>query len=324
MNRIGHASSPNSAMNWIRSPRVTAPTETRHDPTAMSATAPTAGSASSAGSNPARMYPAWTRSCCSARAFHGEPLGLLGFAPERLHDHRAVDALVGDGGHVADPLLRPAGRSLHPAREAPIHQRQGGEQQDADHREVDVGREQRDHREQHQEEHAGGERDRVQHVDRRLDVGLHVRDQLAGRRLLVELERQVPVAVGDPRAERRHDARPRDAAVVPANHDAARAQRARGHDRGDREPDLRRRHAAVERGLQDVVHRAPQRDGQSDRCQRVHHRAAHRDQERAGVRLDVRHDQTQAAQEQAALSHLRCLDVGLHRLSSAPTRHPTG
>ncbi len=68
MNRIGHASRPNSAMNWTRSPSVTSPDETRHDPTARSATAPIAGSASNAGSKPARMKPAWTRSCCSARA----------------------------------------------------------------------------------------------------------------------------------------------------------------------------------------------------------------------------------------------------------------
>ena len=90
----------------------------------------------------------------------------------------------------------------------------------------------------------------------------------------------------------------------------------------DREPDLRRRYAAVERGLKDVVHGAAQRHGQADRRERVHHRPADRDQERTRVRPDVRHDQTQAAQEQAAFGHLRCLDVGLQELSSVPTRHP--
>ena len=42
---------------------------------------------------------------------HGEALGLLGLAPERLHDHRAVDALVGDRGDLADPFLRAARRA---------------------------------------------------------------------------------------------------------------------------------------------------------------------------------------------------------------------
>ena len=55
MNRIGHASRPNSATNWTRSRRVTAPVETRHDADRQQPTAPSEGSASSAGSNPARM-----------------------------------------------------------------------------------------------------------------------------------------------------------------------------------------------------------------------------------------------------------------------------
>ncbi len=68
MNRIGHESNPKSVTNSIRSPSVTSPVETRHDPTARSTTMPRVGSISSAGSKPARMYPAWTRSSRSARA----------------------------------------------------------------------------------------------------------------------------------------------------------------------------------------------------------------------------------------------------------------
>ena len=231
MKRIGHARRPNSATNWTRSPRVTAPIETRHDPTAISGDRADGRQRLEGGLEPRPDVPGRDALVLQRARLHREPLGLLGLATERLHDHRAVDALVSDRGDVADPFLRAPGRALHPAREAPVHDRERGEQEDADHREVEVRREQRDHREEHQEEHAGGERDRVQHVHRRLDVGLHVRDQLAGRRLFVELQREVPVAVGDARAERRHDARARDAAVVPANHDPARAQRAGGHDR---------------------------------------------------------------------------------------------
>ena len=136
MNRIGHASSPNSAMNWTRSPSVTSPVETRHDPTARSATAPIAGSASSAGSKPARMKPAWTRSCCSARRLDRQTLGLVGLAPERLHDHRAVDASwATDETSPIRSCARRAG-PLHPSSEAAVHQRERREQQDADHREV--------------------------------------------------------------------------------------------------------------------------------------------------------------------------------------------
>ena len=87
MNRIGHASRLKSAMNWMRFPTVTAPVDTRHEPMARSATVPRAGSASSAGSNPARMNPACTRSSRSARSqrsFRG--------CPRWYHRHTAGSA----------------------------------------------------------------------------------------------------------------------------------------------------------------------------------------------------------------------------------------
>ena len=127
----------------------------------------------------------------------GEPLGLGVLAPERLHDERAVDRLVRDGRDLADPLLRPRGRPLHPLGEGPVHQRERREQDRPDEREPRVGGEQLDHREDDQHDHAGGERHRPEHVDRRLHVGLHVREQLAGRRLAVVLRARVAVPVRD-------------------------------------------------------------------------------------------------------------------------------
>ena len=227
MNRIGHASRPNSAMNWTRSPSVTAPDETRHEPTARSADRADRGERLQRRLEPRADEPGLDPLVLQRAGLDRQPLGLVGLPPERLHDHRAVDALVRDGGDLADPLLGAPRGPFHPPGEAAVHQRERREQQDADHREVQVGREQRDQREQDQEEHAGRERDGVQDVHGRLDVGLHVRDQLAGRRLLVELEREIAVPVGDPRAERGHHARAGHAAVVPADHDAERAERAR-------------------------------------------------------------------------------------------------
>ena len=68
MNRIGQARRLNRATNPISSPRVMAPTETRHEPTTSSSAAASAGRASSAASNVARMNPASIRSSRRALA----------------------------------------------------------------------------------------------------------------------------------------------------------------------------------------------------------------------------------------------------------------
>ena len=139
MNRIGHASRLKRAMNWTV-PIVTVAGETRHEPMARSSDVPRAGSASSAGSNPARMYPACTRSSPKRPRLYGEALGLGCLAPEGLDDHRAVDALVRDRGDLADALLGAPRRPLHPSREAPVHEGQAREEQDADQRQERIGR----------------------------------------------------------------------------------------------------------------------------------------------------------------------------------------
>jgi hypothetical protein len=54
MKRIGHESSPNSAMNETSSPRLTAPVETRQAPIISRRAVASVGSASSAASNVAR------------------------------------------------------------------------------------------------------------------------------------------------------------------------------------------------------------------------------------------------------------------------------
>ena len=144
--------------------------------------------------------PPSTRSSRSASACIGEPLGLGVLAPEGLDDERAVDRLVRDRGDLADVLLRARGRLLHPLGEAPVHQRERREQRAPD-RARATGRRASIWiiASTHQHDHAGRERHRPEHVDRRLHVGLHVREQLAGRRLAVVLERELAVPVRRPR-----------------------------------------------------------------------------------------------------------------------------
>ena len=229
-----------------------------------------------------------------AKAAH---LGAL--APEGLHDERPVDRLVRHGGHVADPLLDPPGGALHLQRERAIHQAERGHRQEPDQREEGVGRHQRDEREQDQEDHADRERDRVEDLDRRLDIGLHVREQLAGRPSAVVGEREVAVSVRDALAQRRGHGRSRHAAVVAADPDADRPEGGEPHHRADPEPDGGGVHAfGRERWAQDPVGHPPEGDRDCHGADRVQERPEHGDRERPRVHPDVRDDQAHAAAEQ--------------------------
>ena len=291
MNRIGHDSRPNSATKPTSWPGVMAPVETRHAPTAMQERAAERREGVErrprTWPGPCPPRPARARSS-SARSPSLRRLGVL--APERLHDERAVDRLVGHRRDLADPLLGALGRSLDALGERPVHHRERREQQRAHERQPRVGQQQRDHREDRERDHAGGERDRPEHVDRRLHVGLHVREQLAGGRLAVVLELELAVAVGDPPAERRHHALARHAAVVPADHDPDRAERAADDQRDHGEPDGVGVDRPAERRQQHLVGRAPERRGQGDRRDGEQHRARDGRGERLGVHPDVRLD----------------------------------
>ena len=227
-----------------------------------------------------------------------EPLGLGRLAPEGLHDQRAVDRLVGDGRDLADPLLRPRGGTLHPLGEVAVHHRESREHDRRDQREEEVGGDQLDHRQDDQHDHAGGERDRPEHVHRRLDVGLHVGQQLTGGGLAVVREREPPVPVRDPRAERRHHPLAGDAAEEPPQHDPERPEAPERHQRRDREPDLPWFHTAGERRLEHLVGGSAERGGEADRGEREQHRARDGDEERSRMHPDVGHDQAEAAPEE--------------------------
>ncbi len=234
-----------------------------------------------------------------------EALGLGLLAAERLHDERAIDRLVRDARHLADPLLRPLGGTLHPACERPVHKRERREDQDAEREQVRVGDREHHQRERHEEDDAGRERHGVQDVDRGLDVGLHVREELAGRRLPVVGERQIPVPVGHPVAQARPDGRPEHAAEVPADPDPHRPDGREAQDRRHGQPHGGRADPARERRADHAVRDAPERHRHRDRAHGEHERAHDRDGERPRMGADVGQHQTHAAAEQPARLVLR-------------------
>ena len=212
-----------------------------------------------------------------------------------------------DCRHVADPFLGALGRPLHPGGEALVHQGERREDHRPDESQERIGRDHRDQREHGEREHPEGERHRPVEVHRRFHVGLHVREQLSGRRLPVVGEGQFPVAVGDLRPERRHHALAPDPAEEPADHDPERTERSAEHQQQHGDPDLRRRHAAPERRLQDLVGGSADLGGEPDRCEREQQRPRERHQERLRVHADVRGHQAHPAPEQAP----RVLDLRL-------------
>ena len=150
MNRIGHDSSPNSATNPVSSPRVTAPLETRARPHGQQQRGGEGRQGVERGLERGAHVPARHAVVAQGGRLLPEPRGLGRLPAEGLHDQGAVDRLVRDGGDLADRLLGAAGGSLHPTREAPVHQRERREHHEADQREPDVGPEQREQSEHHQ------------------------------------------------------------------------------------------------------------------------------------------------------------------------------
>ncbi len=191
MNRIGQARRLNRATNPISSPRVMAPDRDPPRTHHQQQRGRERGERVQRRLERRPDEPGLDPIVSKGHRLDRQALDLRPLASERLHDERAVDRLVGDGGHLADPLLRPAGRSLHPPREALVHEREGREQDERHHRHEDVRREQLDQGQDDQDDHAGGERDGPEDVHGRLHVGLHVRQELAGGRLPVIREREL-------------------------------------------------------------------------------------------------------------------------------------
>ena len=198
-----------------------------------------------------------------------------------------------------------------------------GKQDQPDQREPWIGAREVDHREDGQGDHARRERHRPEDVDGRLDVGLHVREQLAGGRLAVVLELQIAVAVGHAVAERGHDALARHPAVVAPDHDPQGPPAAEGHQREHGEPDRPRRDGSRERRLEDLVGRLAERRREQDRRDREQERAGDRDEERPRMHADVRHHQAHPAPEQGALGRHVALRHHRHAAYDAADDRPS-
>ena len=225
MKRIGHERSPNRATNPTSWPGVIAPTDTRQAPTAMSSALPRAGSESSPASKVARTLPAATRSRRSSSARSASRAASASSRPSVFTTSApSIDSCATAETSPIRSCARSVGPSTFLAKDRFITASDGNSSPptSASHGSASrsaiiakIG----------QRDDAAGERDRPEHVDRRLDVGLHVREQLPGRRLAVVLELELAVAVGHAAPERRHDPLAGDPAVVTADHDADRAER---------------------------------------------------------------------------------------------------
>ena len=188
-------------------PTVTAPVETRHEPTAIISgdrerrAAPRAP----ARTPPGRTRPAM-RSSRSRRAFTARRSVSAASRPRAFTTarRRSISCATEDTSPMRSWAR--SRRPLHPSREQRFMIASAGIMSRPTIVRNGSVEDQRDHRERDEEDHADGERDRVQDVDRRLDVGLHVREQLAGRRRLV---------VASERSRYRSETRSRSVALMP-------------------------------------------------------------------------------------------------------------
>ncbi len=141
--------------------------------------------------------------------------------------------------------------------------------------------------EQGQEQGPDRERDRDIDVDRGLHVGLHMREQLPGRRRAMEVERQLAVSVRDGTTQPGRRRGARDAAVVPAHHDRDRAAERETEEDCHAEPHRRCGYAGAERRSQHAVGHLPERNAHRDGCDGEGERTQERQRERLGMRTDV-------------------------------------
>ena len=161
-------------------------------------------------------------------------LALLG--PHRLHDERRLERLVGDLAHLGAQLLGGRRQRRHPALVDAVgdHEQREADEPDEHHHRVDESH--LDEAEGQHDEHAERHGQRHEDEPRRLDVGVRVRQELAGGVAVVPRQRQTQVLARDAASvvgrDAVHDHRPEDA---PAEH----ADRRRGDDGRDRAEDDR-------------------------------------------------------------------------------------
>ena len=148
---------PKSVMAWTSWPAVTAPLDTRQAPTASTAIVPRLVSVSRAGSKVAR-------SASTCRPHVAQPAGGLAHAgdlapleAQGLDHQRPVERLVGQGGHLAGPVLHVGGRGLDAGGVDPAHHAERGEQGQAHEGEQRVDDGQAHDRRRQQDDDAEGE-----------------------------------------------------------------------------------------------------------------------------------------------------------------------
>ena len=268
------------------SPSVTSPVDTRHEPTASSRTMPSAGSASSAGSKPARMNPACTRSSRSASAFtarrsvsaSSRPSVFTIRAPSMLSCATAETSPIRSCARRAGPSIRRAklrfmSASVGNSRK-PITARKGS---------VAISD---DHREHHEEDHAARERHRV--AARRPPPRRRPPCARAARRWASPCgtaSESSRYRSATRRAQRRHHLRARHPAVVAADHDPERPHRPDDHDRAATASQIF--DAATPPGNAGCDRRGPstrpEHDREPDRRHGEQERARDRDEERLRV-----------------------------------------
>ena len=242
------------------------------------------GRAARVGSKAARIRPARMLMSRSSSAFSREPGGLLGLAAQGLDHHRAVEGLVGDLAELGAQLLRLGHQRGGEALVGHVGEHHRGEDQQPDQGQHHVGEEHLRHGDHHHRQHADRHRQRRDRAPRRLDVGVGVGQQLAGRVAVVPLHREREVLPGHLPAGVGLHAVLHDTRAEPARHDADRAQqRDAEEEREDRDhqagPDL----TVLEGGQDDVVGRPAEHPGVGDR-ERAEQDAADR-REREDPRL---------------------------------------
>ena len=229
-------------------------------------------------------------------------LGLL--EPERLDDQRSLERLVGDRRHAADRGLCCGGRRLDPAGVDPVHEGEGREQGDSQHREVRIDERQVDRGEHDDHDHAEREGQGLHGECRTLGVGISVREQPAGRAVEEEPERFIDVSVGE-RVEPGHLHLPgRHRSPVAAEHDAERSQDRSHQDRRGGDGERSAVDPGVEGRNQDVVGDSTEHDRSADGRDREDRRSGDRDDERARVGADRQPEQREAALEDGPVGHV--------------------
>ena len=294
--RNGKARMPNSAMACTSSPVVTAPLATREAPNQSRTIVPRFGRASRPGFE------------ARAQTSHDEPLApqILGTSrqaldlplleSERLDDQGALEALVGDGGHVAHPRLGRGRRLFDLLRVGVVEQGEAGEERQRHGEEHGVDEGELGHR--HHDDHDDAERERQWLHDhgRAFAVGIGVGEQLAGGVLVEPAERHGEVPIGH--ALEPLDLHPplRHLPEEAAEHDPDHAKQRRTDDGGGAERDGAPLNPSLLEGRrEDVVGDAPEHDRAAHGHDGEEDGAGDREREGTGLRPHGQPQQAHAA-----------------------------